>query len=90
MRAMKELVPDVKIEKMPLPFAAVAADLLTGREVVLDRGGLYDAIRASISIPSVFRPVRRGNQCWSTAVRSIAAVEPGAPVNRASPGQPWM
>ena len=62
MRAMKELVPDVKIEKMPLPFAAVAADLLTGREVVLDRGGLYDAIRASISIPSVFRPVRRGNQ----------------------------
>ena len=62
MRAMKELVPDGKIEKMPLPFAAVAADLLTGREVVLDRGGLYDAIRASISIPSVFRPVRRGNQ----------------------------
>ena len=47
---MKELVPDVKIEKMPLPCAAVAADLLTGREVVLDRGGLYDAIRASISI----------------------------------------
>ena len=28
---------------------------------VLERGGLYDAIRASISIPSVFRPVRRGN-----------------------------
>ena len=59
--AMKELVPDVKIEQMPLPFAAVAADLLTGREVVLERGGLYDAIRASISIPTVFRPVRRGN-----------------------------
>ena len=59
MKAMKELVPDVKIEKMPVPFAAVAADLLTGREVVLERGGLYDAIRASISIPSVFRPVRR-------------------------------
>ena len=37
--AMKELVPDVKIEQMPLPFAAVAADLLTGREVVLERGG---------------------------------------------------
>ena len=37
----------------------MAADLLTGREVVLDSGGLYDAIRASISIPSVFRPVRR-------------------------------
>lgn len=57
--AMQELVPDVRIEEMPVPFVAVAADLLTGREVVLDRGGLYDAIRASISIPSVFQPVRR-------------------------------
>lgn len=59
MRAMQELVPDVRIEQMPVPFAAVAADLVTGREVALDRGGLYDAIRASISIPSVFRPVHR-------------------------------
>lgn len=59
MEAMKELVPDVQIERMPVPFAAVAADLLTGDEVVLDSGGLYDAIRASISIPSVFRPVHR-------------------------------
>lgn len=58
-KAMQELVPDVQIERMPVPFAAVAADLLTGREVVLDRGGLYEAIRASISIPSVFRPVHR-------------------------------
>ena len=62
MNAMKELVPDVEIERMPVPFAAVAADLLTGREVVLDRGGLYDAIRASISIPSVFKPVHRDGQ----------------------------
>ncbi len=61
-KAIKELVPDVKIEKMAVPFAAVAADLLTGREVVLERGGLYDAIRASISIPSVFKPVHRNGQ----------------------------
>ncbi len=59
MKTMQELVPDVRIEQMPIPFAAVAADLLTGHEVVLDRGGLYDAIRASISVPSVFRPVHR-------------------------------
>lgn len=58
-RAMKSLIPDMKIEEMAIPYAAVAADLLTGREVVLDKGGLYDAIRASISIPSVFRPIRR-------------------------------
>lgn len=59
MEAMKALVPDVEIERMSVPFAAVAADLLTGDEVVLDSGGLYDAIRASISIPSVFKPIHR-------------------------------
>jgi len=58
-RAMQELVPDTEIERLPVPFTAVAADLLTGREVTIDRGGLYDAIRASISIPSLFRPVKR-------------------------------
>ncbi len=58
-RAMQRMVPDVRIEELDIPFAAVAADMLTGREVVLDSGGLYDAIRASISIPSVFRPVHR-------------------------------
>jgi len=58
-RALKELVPDVRIEELELPYAAVAADLLTGSEVVFERGGLYEAIRASISIPSVFRPVHR-------------------------------
>ena len=58
-RAMKELVPEVRIEELELPFAAVAADLLSGSEVVFERGGLYEAIRASIAIPSVFRPVHR-------------------------------
>lgn len=57
--AMKELIPDMRIEQMRIPFAAVSADLLSGSEVVIERGGLYDAIRASISIPSVFRPVHR-------------------------------
>lgn len=57
--ALQELVPDVRIERLGVPFAAVAADLVSGREVVFDRGGLYEAIRASISIPSVFRPVHR-------------------------------
>lgn len=59
MGALGELVPDRPIEQLPIPFAAVATDVVTGEEVVLDRGSLYEAIRASISIPSVFRPVRR-------------------------------
>lgn len=58
MRALRNLVPDVRIERLAVPFAAVAADLLTGREVVFDHGDLFGAVRASISIPSVFQPVR--------------------------------
>ena len=58
--AMMEIVPDVDIESLPIPFRAVATDLYTGEEVVFDRGKLFEAIRASISIPSLFRPVKHG------------------------------
>lgn len=58
--AMKQIVPEVNIEDLDIPFKAVATDLYTGEEVIFDRGSLYDAIRASISIPSLFSPVRYG------------------------------
>ncbi|MGM9767584.1 MAG: patatin-like phospholipase family protein [Candidatus Cryptobacteroides sp.] len=58
--AIKEVVPDVNIEDLRIPFAAVATDLYTGEEVVFRDGKLFDAIRASISIPSLFRPVQYG------------------------------
>lgn len=57
---MKQIVPEVNIEELDIPFKAVATDLYTGEEVIFDKGSLYDAIRASISIPSLFRPVRYG------------------------------
>ena len=57
-KAIKERVPDVNIEDLPIPFTAVATDLFTGEEVVFREGPLFDAIRASISIPSMFRPVK--------------------------------
>lgn len=56
--AIKERVPNVNIEDLPIPFCAVATDLHTGEEVVFREGPLFDAIRASISIPSMFRPVK--------------------------------
>ena len=58
--AIMEIVPDVNIEDLPIPYCAVATDLYTGREVVFDHGPLFRAIRASISIPSLFRPVKFG------------------------------
>lgn len=57
-KALKEIVPEVNIEDLNIPYRAIAADLYTGEEVVFDRGPLFDAIRASISIPSLFRPVK--------------------------------
>lgn len=55
--ALKAIVPDCNIENLNIPYCAVATDLKEGREVVLRSGSLYAAIRASISIPMLFRPV---------------------------------
>ncbi len=55
-KELKAAVPEVLIEDMPFHFAAVATDLFTGEEVVFREGPLFDAIRASISIPSMFKP----------------------------------
>ncbi len=61
MDAIKNIVPDVNIEDLPIPFCAVSTDWLNGREVVFRNGSLFDAIRASISMPSFFSPVQREN-----------------------------
>ena len=58
--SIKSVVPDVRIEDLAIPYTAVATDLYTGEEVVFREGPLFDAIRASISIPSLFRPVKCG------------------------------
>ena len=46
-----------KIEDCKIPFVAVATDLKTGEIVILNKGEMAQAIRASISIPLVFKPV---------------------------------
>ncbi|MFZ2629330.1 MAG: patatin-like phospholipase family protein [Rugosibacter sp.] len=50
------------IEALPIAFAAVASDLLSGEEVVLRTGDIIEAVRASISVPGIFTPVRRNGQ----------------------------
>ena len=57
--AIMEFVPDVAIEDLPIPYCAVATDLTSGREVVFTKGSLFEAIRASISLPSFYKPVER-------------------------------
>jgi len=51
-------VADRPIEKLPMPFAAVATALRTGAEIWLRRGSTLDAVRASIAMPGLFTPVR--------------------------------
>lgn len=46
-------------DRFPIPFRAVAADIITGQQVVLDKGDLGLAMRSSMSIPGVFSPVRQ-------------------------------
>jgi len=46
------------IENLPLPFCAVATEFSSGKEIPLRRGNLIEAVRASISVPGIFSPVR--------------------------------
>ena len=57
--AIMDFVPDIAIEELPIPYCAVATDLKAGREVVIDKGSLFEAIRASISLPSFYEPIQR-------------------------------
>jgi NTE family protein len=58
---MKEIVPDMNIEDLPIPYCAVATDITNGSEKTFTSGKLFDAIRASISIPTVFQPFKTGD-----------------------------
>lgn len=58
-RALERFAPglgDWRIEDLPIPFAAIAVDLVSGREIAIRQGRLFDAIRASITVPGIFVP----------------------------------
>lgn len=57
----KYISPEAKIEDLPIPIAVVATDLFSGEAVVLRSGSVIDAVRASVSIPGVFVPVKYGD-----------------------------
>ncbi len=56
---LKDLVGDQLIEDLPISFTAVASDIVNEKEVWLNKGPLFDAIRASISLPFFFTPAKR-------------------------------
>lgn len=58
---LDEMTGSVHIEDLPIPFCCSASDLVGGKEYVFNTGLLSHAIRASISIPGIFSPVRMGD-----------------------------
>lgn len=57
--AFKKIVPECRIEDLPIPVSLVASDLIHNKEIVMEKGSLFEAVRASVSIPVFFRPVRK-------------------------------
>jgi len=49
---------EIEFSDLMMPFACVATDITTGEEVVINQGSVVEAIRASISIPAIFTPVK--------------------------------
>ena len=60
-KKMKTFITDKNIEDLKIPFAAVATDITNEKEVVFTTGSVYEAVRASIAIPTVFTPVKKDN-----------------------------
>lgn len=61
LKKIESFVSDRKIEDLPIKFAAVATDLNNKKEVVITEGSLFEAIRASISIPMVVTPLKKND-----------------------------
>lgn len=61
-KKMKEFIADENIENLKIPYAAVAVDLINKKEVVFNKGSMYEALRASVAIPTVLTPVKTENE----------------------------
>ncbi len=57
----RDHIENIDIEEIPIPYCAIATNLSTGNECVLNQGDLIEAIRSSISVPGIFTPVKRND-----------------------------
>lgn len=55
---IKKFIPDCQIEELQVPFICNAVEIPLGKEKIFDKGSLFDAIRASVSIPTVLTPAK--------------------------------
>ena len=59
---LEKIVPDRPMEQLNIPCTIVASDMMSTEEVVFRTGSLFEAVRASISIPLFFAPVQMGDR----------------------------
>ncbi|MCK4401777.1 patatin-like phospholipase family protein [bacterium] len=59
---LRSIIGDIEFKDLKIPFRAVATDVTTGEEVVINSGSVAEAVRASISIPVLFTPVKFENK----------------------------
>jgi NTE family protein len=59
---IREIVGEIDIEALPIPFTAVATDLTNQQEIWFQEGCLHQAMRASAAIPSLFTPLVQGKR----------------------------
>ena len=58
---LKDFIPDINIEDLEISYSATATDIINKKEIVFSKGSILEAVRASISIPTVFTPVKTEN-----------------------------
>lgn len=61
-KLISEILEDATFENLRIPFAAIATDMQSAKEVVIRSGNLAKSIRASISVPPIFQPVTYSNK----------------------------
>lgn len=61
---LKDITGDIEIEKLPIPFTAVATDIINRNEVHFKAGNLYKALRASTGMPGILTPVAENGQLF--------------------------
>lgn len=60
-KLLEGYLDSIDFNNLPIPFACVATDIITNTEIDFHSGYLKEAMRASMSIPGVFSPVRKGD-----------------------------
>src|SRR5690606_34524017 len=61
-RFVEKFIGPVTFEELPIPFAAVASDALTGEPYIFNSGRVSHAICASTAIPGIIQPVQHGGR----------------------------